>query len=87
MRDTSIAKQAYAPDPVPNDPTQLQNYLQRELNKLQNAVNAGTHLEQLHAAPDKPRSGMVVYADGTDWNPGSGEGAYIYRGAAWHFLG
>jgi hypothetical protein len=40
-----------------------------------------------YAAPDKPRDGMVVYADGTTWNPGSGEGAYIYYNSAWNFLG
>jgi hypothetical protein len=29
----------------------------------------------------------VAYADGTSWNPGSGEGLYEYRSdAAWHKL-
>jgi len=32
---------------------------------------------------------MVVYADGTNWNPGSGEGIYRRNAAnsAWVFLG
>jgi len=42
---------------------------------------------KLHVEPVKPRDGMVVYADGSDWNPGTGEGIYTYYGAAWHKLG
>jgi len=37
--------------------------------------------------PDKPREGMVRYADGTSWNPGSGEGLYVYDGGKWIQLG
>ena len=44
-------------------------------------------LTELHVAIAKPRDGMVVFADGTDWNPGSGRGYYGYYSAAWHFLG
>jgi len=41
----------------------------------------------LYAAPAKPRDGMVCWADGTSWNPGSGAGLYHYRAGAWHYLG
>lgn len=40
-----------------------------------------------NAAPAKPRTGLTVLADGTNWNPGSGAGVYTYYGAAWHKLG
>lgn len=40
-----------------------------------------------NVVPDKPRSGDIVYADGTNWNPGSGQGFYGYYAGAWHFLG
>lgn len=40
-------------------------------------------LEVLNAAPAKPRAGMIVAADGTNWNPGSGVGFYGYIGGAW----
>lgn len=33
--------------------------------------------------PKKPRRGQLVYADGTYWDPGSGEGLYTYNGFAW----
>lgn len=35
------------------------------------------------AAPSSPVNGMVVYADGVGWNPGSGEGFYGYQAGAW----
>ncbi len=44
-------------------------------------------LTTLHAAPDKPRQGNIVRADGTNWNPGSGEGVYDYTsGGSWNKL-
>jgi hypothetical protein len=31
--------------------------------------------------------GLLAYANGTDWNPGSGEGYYRWTGAAWQHIG
>ena len=45
-----------------------------------------TALKPLHVAPTKPREGNIAFADGTDWNPGSGRGIYEYRGGAWQKL-
>ncbi len=40
-----------------------------------------------HSPPLKPRPGLVEFADGTDWNPGAGEGTYEYRSdGLWHKL-
>ena len=36
-----------------------------------------------YVEPPKPREGYYVLADGTQWNPGSGKGVYIYDGSAW----
>lgn len=44
-------------------------------------------LLELHREPPKPREGMIVFADGTDWDPGSGKGFYGYHGGSWNFLG
>lgn len=69
----------------------LRSWLQRQIvditNALQNGNPESVTLQELHAEPDKYRDGMVVFADGTDWNPGSGRGAYIRYGAAWNKLG
>ena len=42
--------------------------------------------EVTHVAPDKLRVGTIKYADGTNWNPGSGEGLYIYKSGGWTFI-
>lgn len=44
-------------------------------------------LDVLHIEPDRPQNGMTALADGTDWNPGLGQGVYTYYAAAWHKLG
>lgn len=37
-----------------------------------------------HVAPEKPRDGMVVHADGVSWNPGgTGKGLYLYSSGTW----
>lgn len=42
--------------------------------------------DELHEEPPKPFVGLVVYADGTDWNPGSGEGLYVYKSGGWTLI-
>lgn len=46
--------------------------------RIENQANSILTLEVFRAEPAKPRTGMVVIADGTNWNPGSGTGAYVY---------
>ena len=40
-----------------------------------------------NAEPAHPRQGHIYYADGTNWNPGSGAGIYYYTGSVWTLLG
>lgn len=80
----------YQPRAVPSDPAALPAFLQQELLNIARATLEGNQflsLEMLYVAPAKPRDGMVVLADGTSWNPGSGAGFYGYRAGAWRFLG
>lgn len=42
---------------------------------------------ELHVAPTKVKVGMVRYADGANWDPGSGEGLYVYKSTGWTLLG
>lgn len=75
-------------DEIPNDPKELAVFLKRilqELRAAQDALNAALNTVH-HSAPKKPREGMLRFADGTDWNPGSGAGYYEYRDAAWRKL-
>jgi len=61
-------------------------FLRRELQKIREAMAAPVpfdYLEQLHVEPAKPREGMVVLADGADWNPGYGPGFYGFTQGKW----
>lgn len=78
-------------DYIPENPPQegdLKEYLMRELYRISSAFKIATarEVEFLHAEPSKPREGMVRGADGTDWNPGAGQGVYVYYGSAWNKL-
>ena len=65
------------------------NWVIAELRTIGTALLSVDQIElvKLHVEPSKPRVGMIVYADGTDWNPGSGVGFYGHSGSAWVFLG
>ena len=67
----------------------LEEFLQDELGQIEQALTEpdGHRYTKLYVEPQRPRDGDVVYADGTEWDPGSGEGFYGYYGAAWHKLG
>ena len=66
--------------PEPTDEITLE-WLMRQLYLI--ADEEYHDLEELHVAPSKVKVGMMRYADGTDWNPGSGEGVYVYTSAGW----
>lgn len=70
--------------------TQISEEVMRKFAELEVRVNRGVmrRLTILYAAPEKPQAGLLVYADGTVWDPGSGEGVYRYSlGNTWEFLG
>lgn len=76
----------YVPTPVPVALQRgLRAWLANELRRIAAAFDSvsALNLEQLAAEPDKLEDGMVVYANGTDWNPGSGAGIYGREGGAW----
>lgn len=61
-----------------------------QFKRLEEEFNFGRDvhwMQELHESPKKLKTGMTVLADGTDWNPGSGQGVYTYYGGAWHKLG
>lgn len=83
----------YRPEQLSSgDLPELRESLQRELERVGNETmvpepSIGVLLPELHNSPIRPRDGLVVFADGIDWNPGSGKGIYAYYAGAWHFLG
>jgi hypothetical protein len=75
----------WTPNPAPVGNENLSDYLFHELNRLSDVLfNLDVmRLEQTNVAPNKPRDGDMRYADGTNWNPGSGAGIYAYIGTSW----
>lgn len=72
----------YAPQ-APRNPGD--EYAHQELSRLARTLNQVESLELKvwHAEPTRMVEGLVVLADGTDWNPGSGAGMYAWLGGAW----
>lgn len=62
-------------------------YVLRELQRVSAAFEFVSIVDFLHVEPDKPREGMIIGADGTDWNPGGGKGVYAYYNSTWNKLG
>ncbi len=64
------------------------NYVEEELKALSRALVETTVLESrtISVEPKRPREGMIVVADGVDWNPGFGGGAYAYFNNSWVYL-
>lgn len=80
----------YTPRIPPAKTEDLLPYLDDEFTKLASVVNNGLagYWEIHYNIPNKIRPGLVVYADGVSWNPGSGEGLYRYSLAGiWKYLG
>jgi len=73
----------YNPNPVPDNTEDLPRYIFDELLRLQGALeeNPVTYIEVKNAAPSRIKQGDIVYADGSNFDPGSGEGIY-FRNAA-----
>jgi hypothetical protein len=80
----------YVPTPIQTrmesvDGQFLQKYLQQQLQNISVALQQTTAevFVPISAAPSRPTTGMIVDADGTNWNPGSGAGLYAYIGGVW----
>ena len=75
---------------MPSEAEDIPAYLQTELDRISAIISnlADGHFDVSNVAPDKPRTGDIRYADGSNWNPGgTGEGVYIYLSTgAWSKL-
>jgi hypothetical protein len=86
-----LVRQPYSTSAVPNQVgPELLPWIANEFARI--ARSLGTD-QQLHLAtsympPDRAEDGMMVYADGMDWDPGDGEGLYRWNAAteAWEII-
>ncbi len=74
----------YVPRQPPEkyDPAWLQQEQQNIAAAMQEPQDS-VRLNVLYAAPERIYEDMVVRADGSVWNPGSGAGVYARVGGAW----
>jgi hypothetical protein len=79
----------YVPGQVPDNAADIPRFLREELEQIRQSISLvqDGQLDVTTVAPSKPRDGMLRRADGTGWNPGSGQGVYCFYNAAWRFLG
>ena len=78
----------YRPTPPPADPRDFEAqilWLQDELRRISASVEEAQilHLPPIYEEPGFVEDGMVVNADGSSWDPGSGPGLYLRRLGAW----
>lgn len=74
----------------PANKEELESWVIGELLKVSailQQVFSGYILPELSVAPTKPKERQLAFADGVNWNPGSGKGVYCYYNSTWHFLG
>lgn len=78
---------AYEPTVMPpiSSAEDLARYVAEEFQRIAESQQEviALDLRPINAAPLRPREGMIVFADGTSWDPGSGAGSYEFRGGAW----
>ena len=74
----------YAPGHVPDAATQAE--LEAVSRETENPSVVTFTLAVQAAAPAQVFDGLMVYADGTAWDPGSGEGIYAYYNSTWNKL-
>ena len=74
----------YQPTAIPDDsPPGLKSYLADQLRQIAIELQRALSVPVLGAEPARYFDGMIVYADGSSWDPGSGEGFYGRENGAW----
>lgn len=75
----------YSPNVVPAeyDAEFFRQELERVAITVQELEPPWVILDPQDNEPSKIKAGMVVNADGTNWNPGYGAGLYLYIGSGW----
>ena len=77
----------YQPKKAPEIQTveDLRRYIDDELLSIAREMETPEFVvyQVRNVAPTRPTAGMIAFADGTNWNPGSGRGLYEYRTSSW----
>lgn len=73
------------PPPATDDIAALRLWISSEFERIAEMLEPITEnrLEPQSRPPYGPSEGQIVFADGTNWNPGAGAGFYGYQAGAW----
>ena len=76
-----------APATAPENPKDFQVWMLTEIRRLADAMSEletdTVLLKEWNVVPSKLYNGLIAYADGTNWDPGSGRGVYAYESGSW----
>ena len=76
-----------SPSSAPENLTDYKAWILDELRHISDTLSEletdVVLLKEWNAEPDKLYNGLIAYADGTNWNPGTGRGIYAYQNGAW----
>lgn len=84
MAKIDLAELTQVPLDPENIPSFLIDFVQRVDDFMQD-FNASFY-SKTHVEPIRPQDLDIAYADGSDWNPGSGAGLYQFRSDVWTAL-
>lgn len=81
---TNLLVQPYVRTQYPVLDEGIKRYIQDELQRIESSIRSLSQaaIQVTEDPPEQPVKGMVRYAV-SPWNPGSGDGLYIYNGTAW----
>lgn len=80
----------YKPGTVANlrNQKEIVAYIQQEFERISTALEGALpqELEAQSKEPPKKKEGLIVLADGKNWDPGSGKGVYLWMQSQWHHI-
>jgi len=81
---TNLLVQPYVRTQYPVLDEGIKRYIQDELQRIETSLRSLSQasIQVTENPPAEPVKGMVRYAV-SPWNPGSGDGLYVYNGTTW----
>jgi hypothetical protein len=81
---TNLLVQDYTRQQYPQLEEGVRRYIQEELRRIETSIGSliRASVQVAENPPTNPVKGMVRFAV-APWNPGSGDGLYVYNGTAW----
>lgn len=85
LKTQSLSLPSQTPSTSTPEGAAIVQWVQANLRPLVERLNAPgiAQLIELHEEPPKPRTGLLAYADGSDWSPTDDAGLHVFDGTNW----